>query len=288
MAQPIGIFDSGFGGLTVSSVLADYLPSESLYYFGDTARCPYGERSQEQVKHFSYEIAKWLINENAKLIVIACNTATAASLKVLQERLPVPVIGVIQAGAKGCVEATRNKKIGILATQGTVDSMSYVDNIHALMPEAEVFQQPAGSFVHIVEDMLMKYASSPRKSELNLSNIFDTPEIRDEVRKIVQPLVDAKVDTICLGCTHFPLLASVISREIPDNISLVNPAFGVVAEVQKFSKVTCHTPPTYRFATTAEDLEKFAYAIQAVFPFEANSVMHVDVTSLQALDSNQI
>lgn len=287
MTQPIGIFDSGFGGLTVASVLARQIPNESIYYFGDSARCPYGERSQDEVKHFSYEISNWLIKQNAKLIVIACNTATAASLDALVKALPVPVIGVIQAGAKGCIEATRSKKIGILATQGTVDSMSYVDNIHALMPDAEVYQQAAGSFVHIVENALMEYSSTNIKDK-DLSSIFDTPEIREEVRRTVAPLVDRGVDTICLGCTHFPLLADIIAQEIPSDIVLVNPALGVVSEVKQMLIQDDKIHPTYRFASTASDLEKFAYAIQAVFPYEADSVQHVDVASLESLDATTI
>ncbi len=288
MAQPIGIFDSGFGGLSVASVLARQLPDESLYYFGDTARCPYGERSQDEVKHFSYEISKWLVKENAKLIVIACNTATAAAIETLRSMLDVPVIGVICAGAQGCVDATRSGKIGVLATRGTVDSMSYVDSIHDLLPDAEVIQQPAPSFVHIVEDGLMNYASVPNKSDFSLQKIFDTPENRQEIRNVLAPLVEADVDTICLGCTHFPLLAPLIAQEIPDHIKLVNPADGVALEIKQYLDSAPNPDVVYRFATTAPDIEKFAYAIQAVFPYEANSVMHVDVSDLDALDSQQL
>ncbi len=288
MSQPIGVFDSGFGGLTVASVLSKQLPCESIFYFGDTARCPYGERSQDQVKHFSYEIAQWLVRKQSKLVIIACNTATAASLKTLQEYLPAPVIGVIQAGAKGCIQATKNKRIGILATQGTVDSMSYVESIHAMMPEAEVFQQPAGPFVHIVENALMNHSNRSNLSDADLISLFDTSETRAEVKRIVAPLVEAGVDTICLGCTHFPLLAPIIAEEIPGSITLVNPANGVADEVKAMLGDVCEGDPVYRFATTAQDIEKFAYAIQKVFPYEANSVEHVPVADLQELDSDKI
>ncbi len=162
--------------------------------------------------------------------------------------------------------------------------MSYVDSIHALMPEAEVFQQPAGPFVHIVEDALMNHGKGKDLNEDDLVALFDRPEVRAEVKRIVAPLVEAGVDTICLGCTHFPLLAPIIADEIPSSITLVNPANGVADEV----KAMCEGDPVYRFATTALDIEKFAYAIQKVFPYEANSVEHVPVADLQALDSNRI
>ncbi len=288
MTQPVGIFDSGFGGLTVASVLSKQLPYESIFYFGDTARCPYGERTQNQVKHFSYEIAEWLTRKDVKLLIIACNTATAAALDTLRKDLQIPVLGVIQAGARGCIQVTKNKKIGILATRGTVDSMSYVENIHALMPEAEVFQQPAGSFVHIVEDALMEHGKGKGLNDADLISLFDKQEIRDEVRRTVAPLVVEGVDTICLGCTHFPLLAPIIAGEIPDYITLVNPANGVAAEVRDILGDGCEGEPVYRFATTAPDIEKFAYAIQKVFPHEANSVEYVAVEELDSLDSDEL
>ncbi len=287
MSKPIGVFDSGFGGLTVASVLSTEFPEESIYYLGDTARCPYGERSQDEVKHFSFEIASWLAEHEAKMVIIACNTATAAALDCLKEKLQIPVVGVIEAGAQGSVAATRTGKIGVLATQGTVNSGAYVNHIHKLMPSAEVYQQPAGPFVRIVEDALMK-----AESEEQLKAHLGSPEVHDEVRSIVASLIEAQVDTVCLGCTHFPLLAETIAEEVPSGITLVNPAEGVAVAVGKLLESheidPGETPATYRFATTTIDTEKFRSAVGVVFPKPATSIEHVGVDSLSAFDSTMI
>ncbi len=285
MSRPIGVFDSGVGGLTVASVLSERFPEESIYYFGDTKRCPYGEKTQEQVKHFSYEIATWLKDHDAKMIVIACNTATAAALTTLKRAFSIPILGVIEAGARGCVSATRSGRIGILATQGTVSSNSYVDAIRSLMPEAEVYQQAAGSFVKIVESALVNDTAGGSTIDL-----LDTEEIHAEVRRVVSSLVDAKVDTICLGCTHFPVLAPIIAQEIPEDIVLVNPAYGVADEVGDLlsGEAVKSDQATYKFATTSDDTDSFITSVSHLFPHNPDNIEHVSTDELAKLDNPDI
>ena len=151
LSKPIGIFDSGLGGLTVARAIASRLPDESIYYVGDTKRCPYGTRPQAEVRLFVRQVGHWLERHDVKLVVIACNTATAAGLDVIQRTLSVPVIGVIEPGARAAIQATRSRRVGVLATQGTVDSGAYERAIHNLDAGVHVTQAPAGSFVDLVE-----------------------------------------------------------------------------------------------------------------------------------------
>ena len=152
--KPIGIFDSGFGGLTVARAIHERLPQESLIFFGDTERCPYGTRDLREVRGFVRQICTWLSEKDVKMIVIACNTATAAGLALAQMEFDVPVVGVVEPGARGAVRMTRNRKVGVIATQATVDSAIYADTIRTLDAGVTVYSSAAPRFVEIVEDGL--------------------------------------------------------------------------------------------------------------------------------------
>ena len=193
VAKPIGIFDSGLGGLTVARAIRGAFPAENLVYLGDTARVPYGTRSAATVVKYAIACAERLLSFDIKLLVVACNTASGVALGELQARLDIPVVGVIQPGARAGVGATRSGRIGVLATAGTVASGAYERAIHSENDEMNVFARAAPLFVPLAEEGWV------------------TGEVpRLAARRYLQPLADADVDTIVLGCTHYPLLSETI------------------------------------------------------------------------------
>ncbi len=211
--RPIGIFDSGAGGLTVLHECLVTLPSEDFLYLGDGARCPYGPRSAEEVRTFALELATYLERQGVKLIAAACNTATAVALPLLQEELTVPVVGVLTPEAHAAVQATRNRRIGVLATAGTVASGRYADVIHALDAGVTVTEIACPRLVPLIE-----------------ANA-DTEELLAAVREYAAPLKEAGVDTVVLGCTHYPLLRPVFERIFGRATTLVFSADETAREV---------------------------------------------------------
>jgi len=203
---PIGIFDSGVGGLTVARAVIDQLPNESILYLGDTARTPYGPRPLAEVRSFSLELLDRLIARGVKALVIACNTASAAMLRDARERYDLPVVEVIQPAVRRAVSATRSGKIGVIGTATTIDSRAYLDAF-AAAPQLDITSIACPLFVEFVE-----------RGETS------GPEITAVARKYLQPLIDAKVDTLVLGCTHYPLLTGVISYVMGNEVTLVSSA----------------------------------------------------------------
>jgi len=195
VAKPIGIFDSGLGGLTVARAIRGALPAQDLVYLGDTARVPYGTRSATTVVKYALGCAERLLSFDIQLLVVACNTASGVALEELQARLDIPVIGVIEPGARAGVRATRSGRIGVLATVGTVASGAYERAIHRENGAVEVFAQPAPLFVPLAEEGWLD---------------GEVPKLA--ARRYLGPLADADVDTIVLGCTHYPLLSETIHR----------------------------------------------------------------------------
>ncbi|MDZ7630966.1 MAG: glutamate racemase [Gemmatimonadaceae bacterium] len=204
---PIGVFDSGIGGLTVVASILDALPDERVIYVGDTARVPYGPKSPETVLRYSRQIAGWLLEQQVKAIVIACNTATAHALETLRRECPVPVIGVVQPGARAAVSATRNGHIGVIGTSGTINSGAYHRAIAALSPEAIVTGAACPLFVPLVEEGWVEHPATRLIAETYLA-----------------PMRDARIDTLVLGCTHYPLLAPIIGDVVGHTITLVDSA----------------------------------------------------------------
>ncbi|MDR1926188.1 MAG: glutamate racemase [Endomicrobium sp.] len=212
--NPIGIFDSGFGGLTIMSAMNKALPLESLIYFGDTAHVPYGTKSKNIVIKFSREIASFLIKKKVKLIIIACNTASAFALSALKKTLKIPVVGVIEPGSKEAVLVSKNKRIGVIGTEGTVKSKSYPKEINKIL-KADVYQQACPLFVPLVEEG------------------FIDSEITDSViKKYMKPLLSKKIDTLILGCTHYPLLKKALEKNISSSITLIDSTKATALEVK--------------------------------------------------------
>lgn len=213
--KKIGMMDSGVGGLTVLKAAVQSMPAEAIVYVGDTARMPYGPRESEEVADFTRQIADYLLEtHDIKALVIACNTATACALPGLQEDLTIPVIGVIDSGVQSAVLSSKTKKIGVIATEGTVDSGQYQAEIQSAAPGSQVFAQAEPDFVQFVEQKR-----------------YQDAEVAEIVKEHLQPLKEAGIDTLVLGCTHFPLLADVIQQALPE-VTLVDPG---VATAQKLA-----------------------------------------------------
>lgn len=205
--RPIGVFDSGIGGLTVVSALRRLLPNESIYYLGDTARVPYGGKSPSTVQRYSREIVALLLGENAKTVVIACNTASAVALPALHEHMPVALIGVIDPGARAAIAATRNGHVGVIGTRATIRSGAYERALRELNADVRVSARACPLLVPLIEEGWLHN------------------EVTDRViMQYLQPLIDAEIDTLVLGCTHYPLLRPTISRLLGDGIVLVDSA----------------------------------------------------------------
>jgi glutamate racemase len=203
---PIGVFDSGVGGLTVFREIARALPHHSLIYLGDSARVPYGTKSADTVTRYSLQAASHLLDRGIGMLVVACNTATAAALPALQDKLSIPVIGVVEPGARAAVERTRGR-VGVIATEGTVRSKAYTRAIHALNPKIEVIESAAPLFVSLAEE-----------------GWANTHVAREVAEIYLEPLIDAGIDTLVLGCTHYPILRGTIEQVVGEGITIVDSA----------------------------------------------------------------
>ncbi|MBN2801920.1 MAG: glutamate racemase [Deltaproteobacteria bacterium] len=195
--RPIGVFDSGLGGLTVVAELMKRFPSEKIVYLGDNARVPYGTRSPETVRKYAWNCSNFLVKKGLKLLVVACNTASAMAIDSLEEGLDIPVLGVIKAGARSAVNMSRNGKIGVLATGGTVNSGAYIKEIGLLKPSARVVQNAAPLLVPLVEEGWIE---------------GEVPALA--VKRYLEPIIKNDVDLLLLGCTHYPILRKVIDQEL--------------------------------------------------------------------------
>ncbi len=213
--RPIGIFDSGIGGLTVARQIMRRLPGESLVYFGDTARVPYGTKSDRTVREFAWEDSLFLLGHDVKMIVVACNTASAVALEELDRYLKVPVIGVIQPGAQAAAERTTSGRIGVIGTQATVESRAYEKALQNLNPNLAVFSTSCPLFVPLVEEGWLE---------------GEVPELA--ARRYLTPLRDAGIDTLILGCTHYPLLKPLLGQVLGNRISLIDSSEEIAAQVQ--------------------------------------------------------
>lgn len=243
-AAPIGIFDSGLGGLTVAHEVMRQLPNESFVYFGDTARVPYGPKSPDTVRRYSHEITGFLLEQGVKAVVVACNTATAHALSMLREELPVPVIGVIQPGARAAVAATRSGHIGVIGTVGTIRSGAYERAIRELAPELIITTRPCPLLVPLVEE-----------------GYIDRPATRLIAADYLDIMREAGIDSLVLGCTHYPLLKPLLSEILGPDVRLIDSAEETAAETglllrEQGIAAPEGATPTYRFVAS-DDARQF-------------------------------
>ncbi|MGI6106299.1 MAG: glutamate racemase [Raoultibacter sp.] len=278
---PIGIFDSGFGGLTVVRKIAQKLPHENLIYLGDTARFPYGPRSLEEVDGFVQQIGSWLIARGVKFIVIACNSATAAGLQHAQESFAVPVIGVVEPGARAATVATNNKRVGVIATKATVESEAYTKAIRGIDSSITVFSTATPRFVTIAEQGI-RMAEGPIENYTSLaSKVYIRPAFQEIAQEYLEPLRRCEIDTLVLGCTHFPLLKALIGGVVGHKVTLISSAEEVAREVsemltQRHMLASIENQPSHEFFTTGEDIEEFRSFGSRVLQTRIESVNRID------------
>lgn len=213
--RPIGVFDSGIGGLTVAREIFQLLPNESVIYFGDTARVPYGPKSPATVLHYSREAAAFLMAQDIKMLVVACNTATAHAAETLAQELPVPVLGVVEPGARTAARTTRSGRVGVIGTAGTIASGAYDLAVRRLVHDARVYAQPCPLFVPLIEE-----------------GWIDHEATRLVAQEYLKPLHEVDIDVLILGCTHYPLLAAVIGDVLGPDVKLVDSAHETALEVR--------------------------------------------------------
>jgi len=266
MTGPIGVIDSGVGGLTVAKEMMRALPNESILYLGDDARCPYGPRTTEEVASFTLEIAEALKYLNIKMLVIACNTATAAALPLVKEACPFPVIGVIDPGSRAALNVSEQKKVVVLGTLGTVKSGAYHQAIHEKEQTADVQALACPTFVPLVEEGLYK-----------------SEEAKKEVEKTLSVLDASTFDTAILGCTHYPLLEQYISEALPAHVRVISSAEETARDVKRvleeralFSKTQ---RATHRFYTTG-NVKKFQAIVEDWLPLENPIVEQLDLQAV--------
>lgn len=279
---PIGVFDSGFGGLTVAREIAKALPRESLIYVGDSARCPYGPRDLSEVDGFVQQIGAWLVAQDVKMIVIACNTATAAGLAHAQRTFPVPVIGVVEPGARAAVHATRNRRVGVIATKGTIDSGAYAKAIRHIDAGITVFSTATPRFVEIAERGI-RMAEGPVEDYTSLaSKVYIRPAFQEIAKEYLEPLRRCEIDTLVLGCTHYPLLKALIGAVVGRDVTLISSAKEAARDVReildrKRALAPEGTVPVRRFCTTGNDIDEFRSFGGRIFRQPLESVEHLDL-----------
>jgi glutamate racemase len=250
-SAPIGVFDSGIGGLTVVREMIGQLPNESIIYFGDTARVPYGPKSPDTVLRYSREITSYLIGQGVKALVVACNTATAHALPALREEFAIPIIGVIEPGARAAVGSTKTNRIGVIGTAGTIKSRAYEKEIKKLLPNANVTAQACALFAPLVEE-----------------GWLDSEVTRAVARNYLAPIVSAEVDTLVLGCTHYPLMKTVIGNVVGREVRLIDSAYETAREtgqVLRANGLEMATPDTARYRFIASDAPDTFLALGQTF-----------------------
>ena len=264
---PIGVFDSGVGGLTVAREIMRQIPNERIVYFGDTARVPYGSKSKDNIIKFSRQIIRFLQTENVKAIVIACNTASALALDEMQQEFDLPILGVVKPGAKVAVETTVNKRIGLIGTEANIRSGVYTRYIKSLDDEAKVFEKACPLFVPLVEegwlhdDITLQVAS-----------------------RYLEELKEKDIDTLIMGCTHYPLIRSTIRKVMGDKVNLVNPAYETAIELKNLlerdnlaNKCDVDSPSgMYRFYVSDAE-EKFKLFANSILPFDITMTKQINI-----------
>ena len=263
---PVGVFDSGVGGLTVAREISRQLPDENIVYFGDTARVPYGSKSQNTIIRFSEQIIRFLKTKQVKAIVIACNTASALALDAVRDEFDIPVMGVVVPGARAAVEATRNRKVGVVGTDATVQSGMYTRVIHEMAQDITVIEKACPLFVPLVEEGFKEHIVT-----------------REVIEYYLEPMKNTDIDAMILGCTHYPLLRSKIRDYMGDKIQIVNPAYETAMDLKKLlrerdmandGRQGQHSVYSFYVSDEAEKFRRFA---NTVMPFDVPTTNVVNI-----------
>ena len=265
-AAPVGVFDSGVGGLTVAREIMRQLPNENLVYFGDTARVPYGSKSRDNIIRYSRQIIHFLKTKGVKAIVIACNTASALALDVVREESDIPIIGVVEPGARAALQITQTKKIGVIGTEATVQSAMYGKIIKGLDPTVSVIGKACPLFVPLVEEGFAKHKV--------------TEEIIDYY---LASMKESDIDSLILGCTHYPLLRSRIRAYLGDKIQLVNPAYETAMDLKYILKESGMENAgkegehaTYSFYVS-DAADKFKQSANSILPYDIETTQQINI-----------
>ena len=269
---PIGVFDSGIGGLTVAREIMRNLPSEKIVYFGDTARLPYGSKSKDTIIRYSRQIVRFLQSRKVKAIVVACNTASALALDTLEKEIDIPIIGVVKPGARVTAQATESKRVGVIATEATIRSGLYTKLIQEIDPEISVIGKPCPLFVPLVEEGWRK-----------------DPITEMIARRYLEVLQEQDIDTLILGCTHYPLLRKLIGDIMGDKVRLVNPAYETSMVLKKLLEDqhmenlggTKEEFP-YRFYVS-DAAEKFKEFANSILPYDVKRTKQINLEEYQEL-----
>ena len=265
-AAPVGVFDSGVGGLTVAREIMRQLPNENLVYFGDTARVPYGSKSRDNIIRYSRQIIHFLKTKGVKAIVIACNTARALALDVVREESDIPIIGVVEPGARAALQITQTKKIGVIGTEATVQSAMYGKIIKGLDPTVSVIGKACPLFVPLVEEGFAKHKV--------------TEEIIDYY---LASMKESDIDSLILGCTHYPLLRSRIRAYLGDKIQLVNPAYETAMDLKYILKESGmenagkegeHATYSFYVSDAADKFKQFA---NSILPYDIETTQQINI-----------
>lgn len=264
---PIGVFDSGVGGLTVAKEIMHQIPNERIVYFGDTARVPYGNKSKETITKYSRQIVRFLQMQEVKAIVVACNTASAYSLDEIEKESDIPMIGVVKPGAKVASASTRNGKIGVIGTEGTIGSRIYSQYIKEINPNVSVIGKACPLFVPLVEEGLWR------------------DPVTDEIAKrYLAELIDIDIDTLVLGCTHYPLIRETVGKIMGEGVTLVNPAYETARELKELltekdllrQKKTGLGDNQYRFYVS-DSSEKFMQFANSIIKYGILSTKTINI-----------
>lgn len=264
---PIGIFDSGVGGLTVAREIMRQIPNEKIIYFGDTARVPYGSKSKETVTRFSQQIVRFLRTFDVKTIVVACNTASAYALDTLEQESDIPIIGVVKPGAKTAASVTRNGRIGVIATEATIGSKIYSSYIKELNDNVTIYGKACPLFVPLVEE-----------------GLWQDPVTDEIAKRYLTELIDIDIDTLILGCTHYPLIRSTLGKIMGDGVELVNPAYETAVELKQMlqSKGLLNDEPPalgtnqYQFYVS-DGAEKFKHFANSIIKYGILSAKTINI-----------
>ena len=264
---PIGVFDSGVGGLTVAREIMRNLPNERIVYFGDTARVPYGSKSKDTIIRYAKQIICFLRTQDVKAIVIACNTASALALEEVEKELDIPIIGVVEPGARVAAATTKNGKIGVIGTESTINSHMYPQLIKEYRPDVTVFGKACPLFCPLVEEGWLK-----------------DPVTEEVAKRYLKDLLKEDIDTLILGCTHYPLLRSLLSGLVGDQIQLVNPAYETAKELERLLKKEnlanegekAPGKEPYRFFVS-DAADKFKNFANSILPYDIETTRKINI-----------